>query len=398
MYYCHHSVGLGHLVRSLAVAGALAGQYRVVVCSGGRVPAELAIPTGVEIVALPPIGVGPEGGLVSQEPGLTLEEARAARRGMLLRCLDEIAPDVLMVELFPFGRRKFASELLPLLQAARSAKRPPLVVSSVRDLLVNGHPDKQRHDDEAARRLDAYFDAVIVHGDPRFARLEETFQPTVPAGVPVMYSGFVSARTAPPAATPVDPPQVVVSAGGGLLGARLFDAAAEAHRAILRHHAISTRIVTGPFLPDSDFERLMGEAQSCEGLSVERFVADLCTVMAGSAVTVSQCGYNTSLDILLAGSPAVVVPYGDGREDEQSERARRLAALGAVDVLAEDELSPQALAHAVLRLAGRPRRTPPVEVQGAARTAELVASLTTPPGEHPEPPPASRLELSARRS
>ena len=165
-----------------------------------------------------------------------------------------------------------------------------MVICSVRDLLVSGHPDKQRHDDEAAARLDAYFDAVIVHCDPRFARLEETFRPSVPAKVPVFYSGFVSARSAPPETARQRTGQVVVSAGGGLVGGRLFGVAVEAHKSRLSRHGLTTRIITGPFLPEADFTRLRAQAQGTDGLSVERFVPDLCEVMASSAVSVSQIG------------------------------------------------------------------------------------------------------------
>jgi predicted glycosyltransferase len=378
LHYCHHSVGLGHLVRSLAVAGALAERNRVVLCSGGRVPSELAVPAGVEIVPLPPIGTGPGGDLVSHDPALTVDEAFARRAWQLLRCFGEADPDAVIVELFPFGRRKFAAELFPLLERARHRLRRPVVVCSVRDLLVSGHPDKQRHDDEAAARLDAYFDAVIVHGDPRFALLEETFHPSVPARVPVFYSGFVTARTAPPQVARPRPGQVVVSAGGGLVGGALFRAAAEAHRSRLRCHGLTTRIVTGPFLPEDEFGQLRTQARTVDGLSVERFVPDLCEVMASSAVSVSQCGYNTSIDLLLSGTPAVVVPYGEGGEDEQAGRALRLAALGVVNLLPAAELSAAGLAEEILRLVGRPRRTAKVAIGGAARTALLVDSLLAP--------------------
>ena len=41
LFYCQHAVGMGHLVRSLALAGALARRFRVVFLSGGRVPHRL---------------------------------------------------------------------------------------------------------------------------------------------------------------------------------------------------------------------------------------------------------------------------------------------------------------------------------------------------------------------
>ena len=382
MFYCQHSTGLGHLVRSLAIAGALAARRRVLLCSGGRVPAGLAVPAGVEVLPLPPIGTDPDGRLTGPD-GASLERTFSRRREMLLRALGRCRPEVLIVELFPLGRRRFAVELLPLLEHARAAAPRPVVVCSVRDLLVSGHPDKAGHDELAARRLDALFDAVVVHGDPRFARLEETFHPARPTRVPVHYSGFVQPPHRPaPAAAPAAAarrtparPRVLVSAGGGLVGARLFDVAAAAHCTRLARYGVRTRILTGPFLPDADARRLRALASRHAGLSVQRFVPDLRAALADADVSVSQCGYNTSLDILAAGIPALVVPYGSARETEQPERARRLAALGGVEVLPDARLTAGRLAERVLHLLGSRCSTPALAGDGAARTAELIDTL-----------------------
>ncbi len=374
LFYSHHSTGLGHLVRSLAVAGGLASRARVTLCCGGRVPDGIAIPPGVDLVALPPLGADADGRLADATGATSVSEVLAERGALLERCFERLAPEVLMIELFPFGRRKFAPELLPLLDAARSAQPGPLVVCSVRDLLVSGHPEKASHDEEAARRLDAYFDAVIVHGDPRFARLEETFAPATPTRVPIFYSGFAVSGSRPAIPTSRRP-EVVVSAGGGLVGRDLFEAAAEAHLSHLRDFGLRTRIITGPFLPDPDVDRLRSLAGTDTGLSVERFVADLRSQLAQAAVSVSQCGYNTTLDILLTGVPALVVPYGDDRENEQSERARRLAALGAVEVVPPGRLNARTLADGVLGLLAAPATPPALDLAGAERSAEVVFSL-----------------------
>ena len=46
-------------------------------------------------------------------------------------------------------------------------------------------------DDRARWITDRWFDAVLVHADPRFARLEESFCPSRPLDTPVHYTGFV---------------------------------------------------------------------------------------------------------------------------------------------------------------------------------------------------------------
>ena len=42
---------------------------------------------------------------------------RNSRRTALLSLADEVDPDILLLETYPFGRRQFRFELLPLLDA-----------------------------------------------------------------------------------------------------------------------------------------------------------------------------------------------------------------------------------------------------------------------------------------
>ena len=75
LFYCQHHLGLGHLVRSLALAEALAERFEVVMVSGGVLPDGLRPPSGVRLVSLPPVGLTVEGELVSGERGRSIEEA-----------------------------------------------------------------------------------------------------------------------------------------------------------------------------------------------------------------------------------------------------------------------------------------------------------------------------------
>jgi predicted glycosyltransferase len=92
-------------------------------------------------------------------------------------------------------------------------------------------------------------------------------------------------------------------------------------------------------------------------------------------VSVSQAGYNTVLDVLTARAAAVVVPFAAARETEQRLRAEKLAARGAVEILYEDQLSPERLSHAIDRaIAARPE-TIEIGTGGARRTAALISNM-----------------------
>ena len=366
LFYCQHSVGLGHLMRSYALCAGLTEHFRVVLVCGGPVPSAIRPPEGVEIVALPPLGVGPDGRFGSHDPRLAVDEAWAVRRRRILATFRAVRPGAVLVELFPFGRAKFARELVPLLEAARASGAP--AACSLRDILVSRRPDQQAHDDRARALADAHLDVVLVHSDPRFARLEESFAPATPLAVPVRYTGFVARD---PAARRAPGPHVVVSAGGGRVGEPLLAAAAAAQSAV----GVPMRLIAGPLLPEAAWQRLRAAVAGRPGIELLRSVPDLGAELRGAAGSVSQAGYNTALEVLRSGVPALLVPYATPEEDEQLRRARRLERLGAVRVLDPADAEPAALAREIERLPAFMPRPAAVDLDGAARTAEILHEL-----------------------
>jgi len=379
LLYCQHSVGIGHLTRSLALAAAFAERYRVVFLNGGPIPAGLPVPAGVEIVDLPPLGTRDGHTLVSRDAATTVTDAQARRRAVVLATFAATAPAVVVIELFPFGRKKFAFELLPLLRAARAARAGrPLVVCSVRDILVNARPDQQRHDDRAAWLCRRYFDAVLIHSDPRLMRFDESFAPRRPPGVPMLYTGFVAPRRAATAAVS-DRSGILVSAGGGSVGMPLMRCALDARRLLApaTTRPGMLRLVAGPFLPEEEWLELQHLAAAHGAVELLRQVPNLSREMRGAAVSVSQCGYNTALDIIESGVPALVVPYAAGREDEQTSRAGRMAALGLLRWLPAGSLTPASLAAAIDATLGFRPAPNALALDGAARSLELIERMKT---------------------
>lgn len=378
LFYCQHSLGMGHLVRSLALAASFAERFRVCFLNGGPLPQGVKIPDGVELINLPPVGLNAGGQLVSRDRRRSLLRAESIRRRTILETFESLRPQVVFIELFPFGRKKFTQELLPLLEAAQEAcPFRPLVCCSLRDILVGKKSDQQKHDERAVRIANEYFDAVMVHSDPAFARLEESLVSHASLRTPVYYTGFVrpgGGREAGPARKRQR--QILVSAGGGLVGEKLFRTAIAAYPLLAGDCDVSMKIVTGPFLPKRTWDGLRAAASVEPRLCLKRFVSDLAAEMRASVASVSQGGYNTTLDILRAGTPSLVVPFSDGAEDEQLKRARRLAALGAIRVLEQQEMTPARLALEMRSLLEFEPSRHELDLNGADTTARIVKSLT----------------------
>jgi predicted glycosyltransferase len=369
LLYCQHSLGLGHLKRSWALARHFSRVFRVVLVSGGAPPVGLAPPGGIEIVELPALAQNEAGGLFAVDSSRSVDDVRRERVERLIGLYRRLRPDVVVIELFPFGRRKFQAELLALLAETRNEPRP-IVASSVRDLLVD-RADRQKHDDRARDTCAAYFDLVLVHADPRFATLDDTFRPSRPMETPVHHTGFVVDEGRADEAVPARF-GMLVSGGGGRFAERLYTMAIDAH-ALLGDAAPPMTIVAGPLCPDDLFARLCTAAASRPAIHVERTVADLCGAMRRAAVSVSQCGYNTALDIVRAAVPAIVVPFDDNGDTEQTVRAMRLEQLRAVRVVRAAAGS-AALAGALAAAHTFHPAASVLDLSGGPRSAEILAA------------------------
>lgn len=382
LFYCQHSLGIGHLTRSFALAAALLQDFRVVFLNGGRLPDGVPVPQGLELVDLPPLGMDDGHTVVSRDGTHDVASARVERRRLIAQAVATTRPALLLVELFPFGRKKFAGEILPMIRAVR--RMGGKVACSLRDILVDARPDQQHHDERARWLVDRYFDAVIVHADAAFARLEDSFHPRRPLRTPIVYSGFVT----PTRGAERDlrrGEHVLVSAGGGSVGEPLFRTVLAARD--LAFPQLPLRIVAGPFLPEPAWSGLCAEAARRTGVEVVRHVPDMVNEMRAARASISQCGYNTALDLVVAGVPALVVPYATATENEQERRAERLAAAGALMVLMNAAPSPQAMAACMGELLAFAPSPAALALDGARRTARVLARMV-------EPAPATLVAMA----
>jgi predicted glycosyltransferase len=372
LFYCQHSLGIGHLTRSFALAAALTEYFHVVFLNGGRLPQGLLVPANIKLIDLPALGMDDGHTVVSRDGLLDVTQAQLQRRKLIETAVRQHQPAVLLVELFPFGRKKFAVEILPLIRMARGQSKPALVACSLRDILVDVRPDQQHHDDRACWLTNRYFDTVLVHADPSLALLEESFHPRKALQTPVHYTGYVIPTRDAGIASPRQA-HLLVSAGGGIVGDELFRHALQA-RALLRE-PLPMRIVAGPFLPEPNWLALQEMAKNMPGVEILRQVPDMVAQMRCARASISQCGYNTALDIMVSQVPALVVPYATKTENEQSVRAHRLAALGALRHVSAATLNPQRLADAIDALLTFKPRAAALNLDGAAQSAQHLQQL-----------------------
>jgi predicted glycosyltransferase len=388
LVYCQHLLGLGHLQRAARLARALAeaGEPVAFVTGGRPVPAlELG---AAEVITLPPLqSADAAASTVAGPDGRPPDPAYlAARREQLLALVAARDPAVVLLELFPFGRHALAFELAPLLFAlgddrVRRGPAAPRVAVSVRDVLVS-KANAAWSDLAVLAVVLQWVDRVLVHGAPDVIPLEQTFAPAARLGDRLVYTGYLAPP--PPATPPVPHGEVVVSGGGGQVAADLFRAALAARPFAGAAVSRPWRLLLGPYCPEvvrAELERAapgFGTVAGRPAVTVEPFHADLASHLRGAALSVSQAGYNTILDILASGVRAVVVPY-EASGDEQLLRAGLLAERGLVRVLPEARRTPATLAATMDAALTDPGFPAPARLalDGAQRAVEVLVELAT---------------------
>jgi predicted glycosyltransferase len=232
-----------------------------------------------------------------------------------------------------------------------------------------------------------YFTAIWVYGDPRVFDpvLEYCFPQDVAAKV--RFTGYLDRRIPAagrdgesmlwpiPALRLPERRMMLCLVGGGQDGERVASAFAAATLPDDAHGVI----VTGPFMPCDVVRRLQNLASNNPSLRLIEFTAEPTGLLEHADRIVSMGGSNTVSEILSYEKPALIVPRISPRR-EQMIRAERLSALGLVDMLHPDDLSPDALTRWLgSRIGGWPRARDRVSLDGRFFLPRLVDELFASP-------------------
>jgi len=376
--YCQHVLGIGHLFRSLEISRALSDHEVILVTGGPQV--DTGLPAHFREVRLPDLQMNQEfKGLFSSQKDSSLEQIKADRQKHLLALFESEKPDIFLIELYPFGRKAFRFELDPVLAALGNNDLPPCgVICSVRDILVEKE-DQFKHESRVVKTLNGYFDAVLVHADPNLAQLGETFDQFDKIEIPVVYTGYIAPQPEPDAAQKIrrqlqigaDELLIITSAGGGNVGAPLLKAAVQAFNQLAVNKTCHLKVFTGPFLESGDLGDL--EKMAGHNVQIEQFTPDFLSYLAAADLSVSMGGYNTTMNILATGVPALVWPFPQNRE--QRLRAGRLAKEGVLRVIEGEDLRPDRLAGLMDQMLASPHRLPgKFDLDGAVYTARWIGN------------------------
>jgi len=378
-YYCQHVLGIGHLHRSLEICRTMAEEHEVTLILGG--PEAHIDTTGISLLHLPGLQMDHNfQNLIPCTEGLRLKDVKNERKELLISHFTQSQPDIFITELYPFGRKAFRFELEPVLASIQNGSLPPSrCYCSVRDILVEKQQGKEKFEQRVIDTLNNYFSGVLIHSDPSIITLDKTFGRITDITIPMSYTGFVAEPH--PSSPPIhrirdklgitaDTQLIVTSIGGGNIGGELLQAVLKAFNFFPDHTKFHLQLFCGPYSDHTLYKKLL--AQSSKNISVGIFSNIFPQWLEAADLSISMGGYNSCMNVLTAGIPALIYPFKQNREQEM--RVLALEKVSNIRLITEDDLSPEILKEKIRSTLRLPQTQTEINLNGARQTVQQLKS------------------------
>jgi predicted glycosyltransferase len=355
LIYSQDGLGLGHMRRTQLVAAQLLERCptaSALTLSDSPLGSFFRLPPRHYYVKLPTLIKAGPGVWHPGRPGQRLADVLSLRRQRILATLDAYRPHLFLVDHMPQGAM---GELLPVLEYLAGRSHATRVALGLRDIL--DAPDVVRDTwtrEGAYRALERYYDSILVYGQRDVFDLTTAYGLPAPARERLRYCGYVCSPADSPDAIRIRATRlagagrqarlIVALAGGGADGYPLMSALIGAMPSILADCPAIAVLITGPFMPADLRRRLQRQARDLP-VSMRASVSEAHGYIAAADLVVAMAGYNTSVEILRSGKPAILIPR-PGPSAEQRTRSQLFTARGWVRMIDPDELTADRLATA----------------------------------------------------
>jgi len=329
LLYSHDSWGLGHLRRSLAIAGALTAHdalCNVLVVTGSPCATQFNIPERCDILKLPTVSKDEQGQYIPRSFSSGISETVDLRRRLILESYRSFDPHLVVVDHQLIG---MSGEILDTLREARQQGKK--LVYGMRDVLDEPSVVHSAWDSSDHRwALTQAYDRIFIYGTPDIYDSRIHYPVLEPVRNKIEFTGYIAAplRKTTRNAIPPFRKKVLVTMGGGEDGGDRIESYLEA--LMIRPVAWDSHIVTGPLMDQGQarhFKRVVHRNGLADRVRVSRFYPDLPNLLHESDAVVSMAGYNSCAEIMQSGVPAVLMPRCHPRK-EQLIRATRFEELG----------------------------------------------------------------------
>lgn len=338
LMYSHDTYGLGHIRRTMAIAGHLRSMStNVLILTGSPIAGRYSLPENVDFVRIPGMIKKTNDEYDSLSIRIDPERALHIRKSIISATARSFRPDLFIVDKEPLGLKK---EVLPVLRWFKKHHPETRTVLGLRDIMDDRdtvcrdwqHKKVYRYLDELYSEIWVYgrqdiYDAAAEYEIPAKVRQKMFFTGYLPRNIA---SSTIKQKTRKKFCVDKNERMIVVTAGGGGDGFKMMDTYIAMYETC-RVPEIKSILITGPFMPKEQRRHLAKRAKPFK-IKVLPFYPRMEEMFGAADMVVSMGGYNTICEILSQGTPSLIIPRETPRM-EQLLRAQALKKQQLIDFL-----------------------------------------------------------------
>ena len=351
VFYSHDTFGLGNIRRTLSICQFLMESIpdlSILIISGSPMVHSFRIPEGVDYIKLPCLSRTESNGYGPKYLKENTKDIVKLRTELIVCALANFQPDLVIVDKKPYG---VENELEPGLTYLKTYHPETIITLLLRDILDSPQATRaiwKKH--EYFKALEAHYDRIFVLGSPEVFKACTEYQFPLSLKIKTQYCGYIRRESGQHTRehmrkrlglTPEDQ-MVLVTAGGGEDGVRLFQQYLESMPKLSQRNRVYSTLIFGPEMSEAIRQELEIEASQWPSIKTLTFSDDVMSYLDAADVAVSMGGYGTICELLSLQKPALVIPRVRPVE-EQWIRAQRMAELGLFQTIHPDQLTPDSL-------------------------------------------------------
>jgi len=377
--HCQYVYGIGHLVRTVELARGLSINFQVFIFNGGEKVPNFYLPKDINLIQLPAIYKKENNKtLLPVDSSTNIEECFQKRKIIIEKKIEEIKPDIIITEHFPFGLL-FENEVTNLISKTKILNPFTKIISSVRDIIENN--SGSINDEYISELINKWYDLVLIHGDVNYVHLNHSFTQIRKILVPIHHTGYIVRDIPRKIKTDTKHHIILASVAAGRLGAELLEAIIASHLLIKQKIKHKLILFSGAF--QSDFKELQKTILDLKSEDIELNSFDsmlYLDYLSQANLVISLGGYNSIIESISAQKKLLVYQrvFSEGNE-EQDLRIKLFEDLGYLQVIKRNDLKIKELAEVVVNTIKKEKSSKlNLDLNGVQNSVKLILELINP--------------------
>ena len=323
LMYSHDTYGLGHIRRTLAIAGQLrTPDVNILILTGSPIVGRFDFPPQIDFVRVPGMIKMTNEEYLPLSIKINARHALKIRQSIITGTAKAFQPHLFIVDKAPLGLKR---EIIPTLQWIRRSHPRARTILGLRDIMDDAESTQADWEEKGVYDvLEQYYSEIWVYGNQEFYDPIREYNIPEETSRKIIFTGYIP-RTIPKPGQinevrreqrlGPDEKLVVVTTGGGGDGYAHVDAFLTMLEEWGESPPLRTVIVTGPFMPKKQRTEIYARSKALQIRSY-RFYRRMERLIGAADVVVSMGGYNTVCEILSQRKASLIIPREKPRQEQ----------------------------------------------------------------------------------